>query len=65
VDDEELARGLRCVAAPVFDHTGKTRFALSISAPAIRLDLDAVEQVALKVMDACRRLSIGLGYRPE
>jgi DNA-binding IclR family transcriptional regulator len=64
VDDEELAEGLRCVAAPVFDHTGRARFALSISAPAVRLNISAVESVAGKVKDACQRLSFTLGYRP-
>lgn len=65
VDNEELAQGLRCVAAPVFDHSGKVRWAMSISAPAIRLDLETIEPVALKVQDACRRLSAGLGYRSK
>jgi DNA-binding IclR family transcriptional regulator len=63
VDDEELADGLRCVAAPVFDHTGQARFALSISAPSVRLTMDAVKRMQSKVKDVCRQLSERLGHR--
>lgn len=64
VDDEELAPGLRCVAAPVFDHNGQVRYALSISSPSVRLTLDTVKHVQLKVKDVCRQLSERLGYKP-
>jgi DNA-binding IclR family transcriptional regulator len=64
VDDEELTEGLRCVAAPVFDHTGRARYALSISSPAMRLSMDKVGKVQLKIKEACRQLSARLGYQP-
>lgn len=63
VDNEELARGLCCVAAPVFDYTGQAKYALSISYPSMRLPIDGVENVRSKVRDICRRLSARLGYR--
>jgi DNA-binding IclR family transcriptional regulator len=63
VDDEELAEGLRCVAAPVFDHAGKARYALSISSPAMRLSMDKVATVQSKIKAACRQLSKRLGYQ--
>jgi len=62
VDNEELARGLRCVAAPVFDHTGRAVYALSISAPAMRFSLKTIEQVQKKIRDVCGRLSVHLGF---
>lgn len=65
IDDEELAEGLRCVAAPVFDHTGKARYALSISAPAMRLPMEKVDKVQLKIKEVCRQLSARLGYQPS
>jgi len=37
VDDEELVRGLRCIAVPVFDHTGRARYVMSLSAPFVRM----------------------------
>lgn len=62
LDDEELAEGLRCIAAPVFDHTGQSRYALSISSPAMRLPMDKVDKVQLKIKEVCRSLSVRLGY---
>ena len=64
VDDEELTKDLRCVAAPVFDHTGKARYALSISAPAMRLSIEAIEKIQPQIKDVSQRLSARLGYRP-
>ena len=64
LDDEELARSLRCVAAPIFDHTGRAAYALSISAPSMRLPKKKVHQLKIELMDACRQLSARLGYRP-
>ncbi|MEJ2168842.1 MAG: IclR family transcriptional regulator, partial [Desulfobacterales bacterium] len=60
VDDEELSLGLRCVAAPVFDHTGNVRYALSISAPSSRMPLESIEKFQQKLRDVCRRLSAQL-----
>ncbi len=64
VDNEELAQGLRCVAAPVFDHTGYAKYAMSISCPATRLSMADVEKVQPKIKELCRKLSIRMGYRP-
>lgn len=58
VDNEELAHGLRCVAAPVFDYTGRARYALSISCPTFQLSMDDVERVHPKVRDVCRQLPL-------
>ena len=63
VDNEELAQGLRCVAAPVFDHTGQAKFAISISCPSMRLSMDDVDNVQPKIRDLCRQLSLRMGYQ--
>jgi len=63
VDDEELAPGLRCVGVSVFDHTGRVKYAMSISCPTMRLSMDGVESMQLKLRDVCRRLSEQLGYK--
>ncbi|UCD80581.1 MAG: IclR family transcriptional regulator [Desulfobacterales bacterium] len=60
VDDEELSPGLRCVAAPVFDHTGHVRYALSVSAPSSRMTQETIERVQQKIRDVCQRLSAKL-----
>ena len=37
VDQEEAVEGLRCVAGPVFDHTGRVIAAFSVAGPATRM----------------------------
>lgn len=39
IDDEERELGVRCVAVPVVDATGRTMSAISVSGPASRVDL--------------------------
>ena len=60
-DDEEMASGLRCVAAPVFDYTGAPRYALSVSGPAVRMGAEEIRRIAADVRDAARALSRQLG----
>ncbi len=63
VDNEEMSSGLRCVAAPVFDHTGRVAYAVSISGPTLRMTPEVIERIHPKVRDVCRRLSEKLGNR--
>lgn len=63
VDNEEMISGLRCVAAPVFDHTGRAAYAVSISGPAFRMSKEVTQRIQSKICDACRRLSEKLGNR--
>jgi DNA-binding IclR family transcriptional regulator len=57
-DDEEAEMGLKCVAAPIYDHDGEVVAALSVSAPADRHDPDWATQVK-QTADA---VSHTLGY---
>jgi DNA-binding IclR family transcriptional regulator len=43
LDDEELERGLRCVAVPVRGTSGRLVYALGLSAPASRLSVADLE----------------------
>lgn len=61
VDDEELSIGLRCIAAPIFDYTGRARFALSISGPTHRISEDRIDSITTKIKDVCRRLTEQIG----
>ncbi len=61
VDDEEMSAGLRCVAAPVFDHTGRAAYAISISGPSLRMTPQRVVEVFPLVIKICRQLSQKLG----
>ena len=66
VDDEEYDEGLRCVGAPVFDHTGSAVAALGIGGPATRITPERVDEFAAAVKLAAaglsRRLGASAGY---
>jgi IclR family KDG regulon transcriptional repressor len=62
VDDEEIEIGVRCVAAPIFDHTGQPAAAVSISSPVLRLSLSELPIYGQKVIEAAEAISAKLGY---
>lgn len=64
VDDEEIEVGLRCIGAPVRNHSGLVIAAVSIAGPAFRLSRKRVPALARVVMTGAARLSADLGYRP-
>ncbi|HUQ79201.1 MAG TPA: IclR family transcriptional regulator [Patescibacteria group bacterium] len=63
VDDQEREYGVRCIAAPLFDHSGEVVAALSVSVPAERLALP-IETSALVevVLRTSRAISRSLGF---
>lgn len=63
LDDEEFVDGIRCIAAPIFDFSGRPAGALSLSAPTMRVDLERLTELAVLVTEGARRLSRQLGYR--
>lgn len=65
VDNEEAVEGLRCVAAPLFDHTGKVIAAFSVAGPATRMTLERVPEIARLVCETSRLISYQLGYGPR
>lgn len=63
LDVGECESGLSCAAAPVFDASGRALAGVSVSGPSFRLDAERLlERVAPLVIDACDRLSQGLGH---
>jgi len=52
IDNEEIEYGLKCVAAPVYDSTGKIVAALSISGPKERMDQDLEKYIENVVKNA-------------
>lgn len=63
IDDEENEQGARCVGAAVRDYMGQPRAAISVSAPAVRMDKSKLEEAARAVIRAALDLSRDLGYR--
>jgi DNA-binding IclR family transcriptional regulator len=63
VDNEELERDVRCIAAPVHDYTRKVVGAISISAPAYRMGEERLrKEIAPLLVQAAEQLSRRLGY---
>jgi len=63
VDNMEHEIGVRCVAAPIRNHTGTVIASLSISGPASRLRDADVPRLAQRVKETARKLSQQLGHR--
>lgn len=63
VDDVENEPEIRCVAAPVFDHSGAGACAVSVSAPAARLGRARVPELGRLVTTAAAEISRRLGAR--
>jgi IclR family KDG regulon transcriptional repressor len=64
VDDEENEKGIRCVAAPIYNEIGKTVAAISITGPAFRVTRKIIQETLKKeVMETAFRISQRLGFR--
>jgi len=65
VDDEEIEVGLRCVAAPIRDHSGHVVAAISVAAPVQRMTKKSVQTTVPTVVAAADAISRRLGYLPS
>jgi DNA-binding IclR family transcriptional regulator len=66
LDDQEGGAGMRCLGAPIYDHTGNVAAAMSISAPSPLLNDSIVPRVVAILQDATNSISIQLGWNaPE
>jgi DNA-binding IclR family transcriptional regulator len=64
IDDQEGVMGLRCVAAPIFDATGASVAALSLSAPLNVLSNTSIDSAATHIREAALKISVQIGFRP-
>lgn len=62
-DLEEHELHIRCVAAPIWDHTGSVQSSLSITAPTLRMPVTRLRQLAPLIQAAGRKISAELGYQ--
>jgi DNA-binding IclR family transcriptional regulator len=61
-DREEYTVGVRCVALPIHNHTGRTIAAVSVSFPTVRFTPERGERARMLLEDATRAISARLGY---
>ena len=64
IDDEECEVGMRCIAAPVRDHSGNVIAAISVAGPSQRLTKKILESYAAEVVESAEVISKRLGYQP-
>ena len=62
-DLEENEPHIRCVAAPIWDHSGYVNASLSVSGPAKRMPMARMRELAPVVQEAGIRISRELGYQ--
>jgi DNA-binding IclR family transcriptional regulator len=65
IDDEEDEIGLRCLGAPVFEHSGAVVAAISISGTTAQIHSENIEELAACVKEAAQAVSILLGFDPK
>ena len=63
MDNEEFEEGLRCIAAPVRDHTGAVAGAVGIAGPSFRMSGARLSQLSRVVIEVAGALSEALGFR--
>jgi IclR family acetate operon transcriptional repressor len=63
-DMEEHEMHIRCVAAPIWDHTESVQSSLSLTAPLVRMPVNRLRQLAPLIQAAGLQVSRELGYRP-
>jgi len=64
-DYEEVFKGVRCTAAPVYDYQNKLVATLSISAPTARLNEATTARIEMRIIQTARKISQRLGAAPS
>lgn len=64
LDDEEHIEGIRCIAAPVFGHTGHVLGSICALGPKIRMSHQRLRQLREPVGEIALALSERLGWQP-
>lgn len=64
-DLEEHELHIRCIAAPIWDHMGSVQSSLSITAPAFRMPVSRLRQLAPQIQAAGLKISSELGYQAK
>lgn len=63
LDEEENEIGIRCIGAPIFNHTGEVCGAISISGPTIRVTKEKIDNFKNNILIVSDKISKELGYR--
>lgn len=61
-DDQEIEEGLSCIAAPIFDYSGRVIAAISVAGPTERVELRK-DEISLLMREHAGQISAELGFR--
>lgn len=64
-DYEEVFKGVRCTAVPIFDFQNKLVATLSVSAPTVRLNKAAIANMETHLIRTAQKISLRLGASPS
>jgi DNA-binding IclR family transcriptional regulator len=64
-DLEEHELHIRCIAAPIWDHSGVVNASLSVTGPAVRMSAARLRQLAPVIREAGLKISAQLGFQPN
>ena len=64
VNDEELAYGLRSIAAPIFSHSGEVLAAVNLAVHRTMVTMDElIERFGPAVLQTANDITLGMGHR--
>jgi DNA-binding IclR family transcriptional regulator len=63
LDLEEHEPHIRCIAAPIWDHSGSVVASLSVTAPTVRMPTTRLRQLAPMIQEAGLQISHKLGFQ--
>lgn len=63
IDNEEYILGLICVAAPVYDYSGKVKYGVSVTGPSVRMTEEKISRAVEVLVKSTKKISYLLGYR--
>ena len=64
-DDQQYAIGIRCIAAPICDYTGRVIAAINVTGSLLSFTDEMIETFVEKVKQAAQAASRKMGYRPS
>lgn len=63
LDYEEHELGIRCAAAPIFNHNSEVVAGISVAGPIMRVNNKKLQLIAKEVMEVSKEISMLLGYK--
>lgn len=63
LDNQECEIGVRCIAAPIRDYTGKIKAGISVSGPAVRMTDEQIFSHLPYLLEASEQVSLRMGWQ--